>query len=263
MNSLESALKIVSLLSQSRSVLRVGEVCRELGMPKSSVSRLLKALSDHDILERETDGAGYVVGRWALALSELYVARHNLLALADHALDRLIDEFQFACYAAVLHGPDIVIVRIKHGSYPLRLVREVGVPMPAFNTSVGRALLARKTDDEIVELIKQSAKPVDTRDILEKVAQVRQTGVARTESMIIPGIAAIGVAVRDAQKKEMLGFSISYPAFAADEAMDTRMFERIREHAQAIGERIGDAFWTDRGKQVEGMHQDVKRAGQQ
>jgi DNA-binding IclR family transcriptional regulator len=37
MSSAENALKILSLLGPERPVLRVGEVCRELGIPKSSV----------------------------------------------------------------------------------------------------------------------------------------------------------------------------------------------------------------------------------
>jgi DNA-binding IclR family transcriptional regulator len=244
MSSLENALKIVSLMNSTRPVLRVGEVCRELGIPKSSISRLLKTLSEYGILEREADDGGYVAGRRGLVLSELYITRHNLLALVDIALNALTAEFQFTGYAAVLTGADIVIIRITHGTYPLRMVQEIGVPMPAFRTSVGRAMLARKPDAEILELVRERGDtPVSDAEILDIIHDVRKTGSATTVSTITPGVAALAVAVHDVAKNEMMGFSISYPTGAVDEAMHRQMLERTREQARAIGRRIGDAFW--------------------
>jgi len=244
MSSLENALKIVALLSKDRPVLRVGEVCRELDLPKSSVSRLLKTLSAYDIVEREPGDTGYAAGRRALLLADLYTARHNLLDLVDASLDTLTADFQFACYCAVLNGADIIIIRVKHGSYPLRLVQEIGVPMPAYRTSVGRALLARKTDAEVLALVRSHADEADSDEaVLAAIAEVRRTGASATANTVIPGVAALGVAVHDAKRNEMLGFSISYPIAATDEALRSRMLRRIREEAHAIGGRSGDAFW--------------------
>jgi DNA-binding IclR family transcriptional regulator len=245
-SSLETALKMVALLGKDRPVLRVGEVCRELGVPKSSVSRLLKTLSEYDIVEREPQGNGYLAGRRAMVLSELYVQRHSLHVLVDEALQRLTEDFQFACYAAVLTGPDIIIIRAHHGNYPLRMVQDLGVPIPAFRTSVGRALLARKSDEEVIALVQErEPEPIDRPAVLGQIESVRRCGAVTTDSTVIPGIAALGVAVRDAERKEMLGFSISYPTIAVDDAMRARMHVRIREEARTIAERIGDSYWVE------------------
>ena len=74
MNSLEAAMRILKLLDKRRRVLRVGEISRALSLQKSTVSRLLRTLSEHEFLERERDGQGYTVGRRVLALSDLYLA---------------------------------------------------------------------------------------------------------------------------------------------------------------------------------------------
>jgi len=246
MSSLENALKIIALLGKERPVLRVGEVCRELGLPKSSVSRLLKTLSEYDIVERESD-AGYAAGRRMLLLSDLYAARHKLQSLIDSAMETLITDFQFATYSAVLSGAEIIIIRVRHGSYPLKLVQEIGVPMPAYPTSVGRALLARKSDEEILDLVAAGGPHAPSKtEVLDAIAEVRETGVSLTANTIIPGIAALGVAVHDARHAETLGFSISYPVVATDEALRTRMLQSIREEACAIGLRIEDKFWVSR-----------------
>ncbi len=105
MSSLENGLAIIGLLNAGHPVLRVGEVCRKLDMPKSSVSRLLRTMSEFGLLEREANDVGYVVGPRALLLGKLYTSRHGMLALAGGMLDELIAEFGFTGYVSVLSVP--------------------------------------------------------------------------------------------------------------------------------------------------------------
>lgn len=245
MSSLENGLEILSLLSKERPILRVGEVCRELGMPKSSVSRLLKTLSEYGFLERGNRELGYCAGRRALALAELYLADRSLLDFIDSAMDALIQEFQFAAYAGILSGPDLIILKLKHGTYPLRLVHDIGKRMPAYPTAIGRALLARKSDDEAIDLIEEHAEGrIDQGLIRKELADIRRAGVAMTSSTLIPGIAAFGVAVAHPGNDEMLGFSVSFPTSAADRSLQARMMQRIRDEAHSIGIRLGDPYWS-------------------
>ena len=65
---------MLKLLNRDRPLLRVGEVSRELRIQKSTVSRLLRVMSDHGWLEREADGLGYMVGRNALVFADLYLS---------------------------------------------------------------------------------------------------------------------------------------------------------------------------------------------
>jgi DNA-binding IclR family transcriptional regulator len=245
-SSLENGLQILALLSKERSVLRVGEVCRELGMPKATVSRLLKAISEHGLIERLHNDQGYVAGRRALALSELYLSRHSLLDLVDLALDRLIAEFGFVGYVTVPDGGFITIIRRKLGAYPLRMLRDVGQRMPAMRTASGRAYLARMAPDMAANLIAAAGEGELEAEAL--LAPIRRDGVAITESTVLPGIGAVGAVVSDGGRVEELGLSISFPASAVDEVTLARMIKRLREEAQAIGMQLGDGFWTRRAE---------------
>ncbi|SMH36588.1 IclR family transcriptional regulator [Mesorhizobium australicum] len=248
MSSLENALKIMSLLDRTRPVLRVGEVCREIGIPKSSVSRLMKTLGDYGILEREAgEGVGYVAGPRSLLLADLYSAQHSLKDQVEVALERLTEEFGFAGYVSVINGADIIILSVRHGSYPLRLVREIGQPMPAFTTSVGRALMSYLEDGEIIRRARvHMGDRYSDQEILARVEMVRKYGVAWGQSAIIPGIAALAAAVWDLRRGDGIGLSISYPTAAVDPALRMRMFERLREEAAAIGRRARDPIWEAR-----------------
>jgi DNA-binding IclR family transcriptional regulator len=235
MNSLEAAMRVLKLLDKRRPVLRVGEISRALSLQKSTVSRLLRTLSEHEFLEREREGQGYAVGRRALALSDLYLAGHSLLDRIDAAIDALVEEFGFVGYAGVLSGSDIVVLRLKSGRYPLRFVQDVGQRVPAERTAIGRALLARQPD----------AMRGNRASLAEELAKIRRNGWAAIESAIIPGIAAVGAAVGDPARGEALGFALSFPAAATDELLRGRMARRIRDEALAIGKRLGDPFWAE------------------
>lgn len=244
MNSLQAAMRVLKLVDQSRPVLRVGEVSRELGLQKSTISRLLRAMCEHELIERERDGQGYVAGRRALVLANLYLSAHSLLDLVDTAVDALVEEFEFVGYAGALSGPDIVILRLKHGRYPLRLVQEVGMRVPAWRTAIGQALLARKRDAEVVSLIKAQEGEGGLSAVPAQLDSIRRTGVISLTSAIVPGIAAMGAAVSDPGRSEALGFALSYPVGATDEEMRELMARRVREEAQRIGTRLGDPFWV-------------------
>lgn len=249
MSSLENALKILALLSKERPVLRVGEVCRELSLPKSSVSRLLKTLNDYGLVERESRDLGYIAGRQTLALADLHLANRSLLQLIDTALDSFVSEFQFVAYAAVLSGPDITILRVRSGSHPLRLVHDVGRSMPALPTALGITLLARETDETVLEIFADEVQlESDRKQILKIITDARKTGVV---SLVRPSISALGATIYDPNRDEKIALSISYPTAAATEPLVDRMLQRMHEEAHRIGVRVGDPYWSKRGTGTE------------
>src|SRR5690349_4827759 len=119
MSSLDKGLRVLGLLNKRRPVLRVGEVCRALDIPKSSASRLLRAMADHGMLSPERQGAGYVVGPRAFELAGLYLSCNSLLDQVDAAVERLVGEFGFVGYICKLDADDLLILRRRHGHYPL------------------------------------------------------------------------------------------------------------------------------------------------
>ena len=244
MSSLENAFAILALLEPGRSVLRVGEVCRELGLAKSSVSRLMKTMSTFGLLEREQSDQGYVVGRRALELADLYLSRHTLLDLIDVTVDRIVTEFGFAGYACVLSGSELLILRLKHGSYPLRFIQPVGMRLPSYDTAIGRALLSRLDEKDALNLA-ATGEPISKRTVKAELARIRETGIAASISTTIGGIGAIGAAVRKPDG-ESIGFSISFPISASDASLRLRMVEWVRDEAARIGARVGDDYWRGR-----------------
>jgi DNA-binding IclR family transcriptional regulator len=247
MSSLDNALRILSLLNAQNPVLRVGEASRLMGLPKTSVSRLLKAMGDSGLLEREGGGFGYIAGPRALVLGELYTAQHGLLAMMERVSDKLTDEFGFVGYISKLEKDGLFIARRKHGSYPLRLIRDVGQHAPAFQTASGRALLAQLPEARALDIVATDPVWMDRSDDVSRIlTEIRERGVSLAISTGTPGVAATAAAVGHANEGEIFAFSISYPIAATDEALRLKMARRVWEEAQALGRSHGDPSWVRR-----------------
>ena len=84
MSSIENGLRILALLTDERPSLRVGEVGRDLDIPKASVSRLLKSLADAGLLERDDRDGTYYVAKGRLILPAVLRPPH------PHGADRTV-----------------------------------------------------------------------------------------------------------------------------------------------------------------------------
>jgi DNA-binding IclR family transcriptional regulator len=225
-------------------VLRVGEVSRALELPKASVSRLLSTMGENGLLEREPGGGmGYRVGARALIFNELYIAHHSLLDQVEQAATALVKEFGFVSYICKLDRGSLLILGRKHGSFPLRLVHDVGHRTPIFTTATARALLARMSDEQALELLASDpGYPGDPEQARSMLGEIRRYGISSVLSST-PGVAAAAAAIVSPMEDEAIAFSITYPLAAADEALRLRMIQRVREEAAKLGRRVGDEYW--------------------
>lgn len=248
MSSLENGLRILNLLNDDRPILRVGEVCRDLGIPKASVSRLMRNLAEANLLEQDAKDGSYSVGIRALDLGRLFLGRHSLLDLVVTAISDLVDTFGFTGHAGIVAGTDRVLLAAKQGTYPLQHVGAVAERKPAFDSIIGRTILARKPAAEILTQLGYAALE-DVRDgvrgdaLLQAIDAVRGPKVAFAASLVTPGISSVGAAVADPGKGEILGFCLSYPSAAANDALAVKMSEAVAKHAREIGQRVRDPIW--------------------
>ncbi|SLN64825.1 IclR family transcriptional regulator [Oceanibacterium hippocampi] len=251
MSSLENGIRILQCFSAERSELRVSEVAEHLGLPKSTVSRLMKTLAESGLIEPDPKRRGYGPGILAFELGNYFQKRLKLLDLVDEALSRLVDEYHATGYIGVLNGADIVLIRVRQGSYPVRLVLEPGYRGQAFATTIGRVLMARLPDAEVRALHPdplshpEAEYETDIDSLLSDLANIRRDGVAATFNTNFSGFCAIGCAVESADEPQAVAFSLSFPTSAADDEIIKRMKKSMLVEACEIGRRVKDKYWQE------------------
>lgn len=229
MSSLDSAIRILQSLTAQKPVLRVSDVSAELDLPKSTVSRLLKTLSDGGLLERDEGSRHYSAGPLLLQLGGLYVSRRSVLDLVDRVLAKLVETFGFTGYAGILDGTDVIVLRQWQGSHPLRFILDVGSRIPAVQTALGMALLSEMEDRQIAKLLGSSSNGAAPLDAIKAgIEQCRRHEWVEVPCESAPGITAIGALIRsDADRQPSISLSLSFPDHAADRARRDEMAAQL------------------------------------
>ena len=266
MSALTTAIDILNCFSPETPELRVSEVARRLSVPKSTVSRLLKKMLHHGLVEQDAKNRRYRPGPLAFRLGTLYQAHLQILDLADSAVEVLVDEFGLTGYVGILDGTDIVVLRARQGSYPVRFVVDPGYRGPAFATAIGKALLARLDDDMLCALLPPiltydaTGLSLAREDLLLELEETREQGWTESIERIVFGFGAVGAAVGTADGQQAVAFCLSYPTKAEFEEQRDRMVERIVQCADSIGRRCGDPYWTTQRRVGPGIRSATREA---
>ncbi|MCP5367242.1 MAG: IclR family transcriptional regulator [Hyphomicrobiales bacterium] len=249
MSSLTTAIDILHCFSPETPELRVSDVARRVAIPKSTVSRLLKEMLHHGLVEQDSRSRRYRPGPLAFRLGTLYQAHLQILDLVDAAVEDLVEEFGLTGYVGILDESEVVILRVRQGTYPVRFVLEAGFRGPAFATAIGKALLARLDDGTLNRILPPvlvhgtTKLSLPRQELLDELDETRHQGWTESVERIVFGFGAVGAAVGTADGRQSLAFCLSYPTNAHFEEQRDVMVDRILQCARAIGQKCGDPFW--------------------
>lgn len=259
MGSLANALQILAQLELGRPTLAVSELAARLGLPKSTVSRTLKELAEAGFVERQAGGRGYEPGYELFRLGSLYKSQHLPVDRIDQRLTLLAGEFPATGYVAVLHGPDAVMLRVREGMHPMRFIQREGASIPAFVTAIGKALLARLSDAELLRLLPEELvhEPLGYRasrdEVLAELELYRRRGWAELRDPAYRGIDAVAVALRP-KGREVIACALCYMQAIVGAAEVARMVQALVGLARELAPTLDDPYWMDPARGTAGAH---------
>jgi len=243
---------ILECLSGYDEPVGVNAIAREVGLPKSTVSRLVNDLVEHRFLEKGRGGV-----RLGLRLFELGQRAGGPRELRQIALTAMADLRQATgrtVQLAVLEGTDVVYIGILRGdprtAAPQR--GKEGGRIPAHATALGKALLAFSPPqalDTVLQAPLQSFTPnTITRPavLASQLESVRETGVAYQFEESGPGLTAVGSPILTPWKTAYAAISISG---RVGEFQPQQVASAVRSTALAIGRQIPPSHnqhsWTE------------------
>ena len=250
MNSVGNVARVLRLFTAERSVLSVTEVAQLLTLPKSSSSRLLKAMAETGLLTSTDTAVGYAVGNLIFETSRRHRANSTLSVVADEALARIVKATGHTGYIAILDGADVLGLRMRPGSKPLRVVTSPGDRLPAFCSSTGRALLARLDDAAVRALYPLPLQPPSPNapptvdDLIAALAGVRDKGWSQATDESLPGVESLAICVEDRENGERVAICISYSAAMISAHEKSRIVTLLMRAGCELGLKFDDEFWT-------------------
>lgn len=239
--ALERGLRLLGEFSRDSRTLGAPELARRLGLPRSTVFRLLNTLETMGFIERTDSGSDYRLGMAVLRLGFEYLSSLQLTELGQPVLARLCDEIRYPCNLVVRDGRSIVYVAKVTPPTPFSSVVHVGTRLPAHATVLGRILLEDLTLPELRALYPEehlevfsSSTPKTVLELFNMVEVDRQRGYVLGEGFYESSISAIAAPVRDESSHIVAALGATIPSGHIEAARIDELVQRVRASADEL-----------------------------
>ena len=184
--SIQRAAAILRSFTKTDAELGVTAISQQLGLHKSTVSRLLSTLQQEGFVEQNPETGKYRLGMTLVTLAGIVLERIDLRKVARPYLDELAEQTQETVNIVVLSDNECMNIDGVASPRPIQYIGRMGRRTPLHCTSAGKILLAYLPPDEWPQLLPEplpryTTKTIVDRDVLTQVlAQIRARGYAVT-----------------------------------------------------------------------------------
>ena len=219
MTSLARGLAVIQRFTQQNRSLTIAQLSHRTGIPRAAVRRCLYTLGKLGLVGSE-DARTFSLLPKILTLGHAYLSSSTLASFAQPLLDRVSERSGESSSIAILDGTEIIYV--ARSSITQRIMSvdlSIGTRLPAYCTSMGRALLADLPPSELdaylrrVKLVAHTPKTLVAPDRLRKaLADAAKDGYAIVDQELELGLRSIAVPVRNASGRVAAAMNISTQA---------------------------------------------------
>jgi DNA-binding IclR family transcriptional regulator len=242
---IDRMMDVLAALERRPSGLTIRELTAALGLPRTSVYRILNTLQLHDMVRRDA-GGGYHLGRRLLELAARVAAGtggNDVAAACQPHLDRLAAELGEGVKLSVLDPDGVLVMAVAQGRRDYALTATRGQHLPAHAGAAGKLLLAflppaeldRRTGQPLAALMPRTI--TDPRRLRTELARIRRQGWAQDKGENLASILAYAAPV--AAPDGGLLAAISVPFLAGT---STLRMEEIRRAVIAAGHAASAAL---------------------
>ncbi|MEM7336455.1 MAG: IclR family transcriptional regulator [Chloroflexota bacterium] len=226
--SLSRGLTVLELLSQSDQGLGVTELSKCIEVDKSSITRMLHTLVEHDFAMKDPNSRRYLLGP---KVQELVKSSTNNLPLREQSLPilrELVDKTGENAHVAIYSQEHALVIADVESKAQLRVVSGEGRLIPNHCTAIGKCLIAFDDYPISKELPSFTPRTITSRDQLRlHLEQIRQRGYAVDDEEHEFGVRCIAVPVYDGTGRAVASMGISGPTVRVTLA-------KVEEYAQVI-----------------------------
>jgi DNA-binding IclR family transcriptional regulator len=237
-------LKLLQTTRHRRSTL--SEICKVLGISKSSAYTVLKTLQDASFVSFDEATKEYSLGLGLLELGGAVADRLDDVAVARPYLSELTDETQETCIIARWMEEYFIVLHCQTPSREVRVSLTVGQRLKHVSGALGKAYLAYSANEQLRSVLSTvSLRPYTPNSITEvaefeqQLEKCRQLGYAVGLEEAVVGINAVASPIFDKSGSVTLVLGIfGFSSSLSPELME-RNGARVRETAGKISAALG------------------------
>ena len=222
------AFSVLEAVSANLAPTSMSDIIRITGMTKPPAHRIVNLLKDIGFLERDGSAMGFIEGPNLVALAHRTLRAAAPRSLRHSILQGLSDETGETSNYGVLSGGEVIYLDRVEAKWPLGLRFDAGSRVPANCTAIGKLLLSRLSEDEVMARLRIMPKSrytentmTDIDTLMEALREIRETGIGTDDQEFMHGVVCQAVPVITEDGKCIGGIAISAPEarMTLDEAL--------------------------------------------
>ena len=215
--SVDRALRLLLMFREHQEI-RLSSARDELKVSQSTAHRLMAMLVYHGFATQNPATRVYRAGPALFEIGLAVVSNLDIRAAARPVLESLAATTGETVHLGLLEGNEVRFIDVVESGLALRVSGRVGRRLPAHATSLGKAMLAAMTDDQVRALYPREALPAVTgrtmtrrADLLAELERIRARGYASNSEESEEGVSSTGVAIVHPARGVLGAITIAVP----------------------------------------------------
>jgi IclR family transcriptional regulator, pca regulon regulatory protein len=211
-------LSVIEAFAGRAEALSLTEIASRSGVDRAVARRSLLTLIELGYVV--TDKKNYRLTPRILRLGYAYLSHSGMDGRLQPFVEALARKIGEACSVSILDG--IETVGVAHAPSPIHkmgFLLRPGTRMPAYVMTSGRVLLAAKTDEEVMAVLRKSDRKAFTKatrtsfaSLMEAIRTVREAGFATIEEELEVGLLSIAVPIKNRRGETVASLNMSSSA---------------------------------------------------
>ena len=242
--SVDRAISVLELLAK-RGRAGITEIAEELGVHKSTASRLVSVLGNRGLVKQQGTRGKYALGFGIARLAATGTRRLDLTKLSQPVCEDLARRLGETVNVAVLHDRTAINISQGVGSATVAAQNWVGQRTPLHATSSGQVLLAHLDAADREAVLDQPLRRytphtvTQPADLAAELNRVRMDGFAASFEQLEMGLHAVAVAVLDPRGEVIAAISASGPSYRLSRSRAEEIVPDLATAAAELSAQLG------------------------
>jgi DNA-binding IclR family transcriptional regulator len=244
--SLQKGLEILLAFAPDNQEMGTNEISRRFGIHKSTASRMLQVLRNHNFLYRDTNTRKYRLGNSAAIIGRAVIRSlsDQVVAIAQPYMDKLRSRIGESIALEVLSGTTTILACRARGSQAVHVSLNLGDRLPIHVAAGSKAILAYSDKAFVEGLLKKrlerftSHTITDPRIFLKQLAKIKDAGIAYDRGEHHADIYGVGAPIFNYDKKPIAAVVIGVPAQRKEYISVPEVVAQLKKCANAISNEL-------------------------
>ena len=212
--SLERGIAVLRSFGADSPRQTLADVARATGLTRATARRLLLTLEQ--LGYARADGRWFELTPQVLDIGYSYVASLNLNEIAQPYLEALSERLGESSSVSVLDDTDVVYVARVPTKRIMTTAIGLGSRFPAYQTSMGRVLLAELDDAAVADVFERTDRSLatdhtvrDLPELLDRLTEVRRDGYAIVDQELEVGVRSAAAPLRKGEGCALAAMNVS------------------------------------------------------